>query len=211
MRYSLFKGKKAKLRKKLVVQTFNTNNFIIAVRAIERLYFLICTKILAQVRAKIIYKLCNLYRIVYAEKHTNVAENLYLYFKTFNAKYLDFSCVGGERINTLFNINLCSRNIHSYSHEIYNHYIQCVVLIHLLSNVGLKLHRPRISILPVKKQIMTVLRSPHTDKKSREQFALIEHKRVIEIPAYVADKILNVLFKYFEFYTKISYKTFTSR
>jgi len=35
--------------------------------------------------------------------------------------------------------------------------------------------------LPTKKTIYTVLRSPHVDKKSREQFELRQHKRLIYI------------------------------
>ena len=35
--------------------------------------------------------------------------------------------------------------------------------------------------LPTKREIYTVLRSPHVDKKSREQFDLSTHKRLIDI------------------------------
>ena len=35
--------------------------------------------------------------------------------------------------------------------------------------------------LPVKKNVYTVLRSPHVDKKSREQFEIRTHKRLIDI------------------------------
>ena len=35
--------------------------------------------------------------------------------------------------------------------------------------------------LPTKKEIFTVLRSPHIDKKSREQFETRTHKRLIDI------------------------------
>jgi len=35
--------------------------------------------------------------------------------------------------------------------------------------------------LPTKREIYTVLRSPHVDKKSREQFDLSTHKRMIDI------------------------------
>lgn len=35
--------------------------------------------------------------------------------------------------------------------------------------------------LPTKKSLYTVLRSPHVDKKSREQFEMRVHKRLIEI------------------------------
>ncbi|KPL18549.1 MAG: 30S ribosomal protein S10 [candidate division Zixibacteria bacterium SM23_81] len=35
--------------------------------------------------------------------------------------------------------------------------------------------------LPTKKTVYTVLRSPHVDKKSREQFEMRIHKRLIDI------------------------------
>ena len=35
--------------------------------------------------------------------------------------------------------------------------------------------------LPTKKTVFTVLRSPHVDKKSREQFETRSHKRLIDI------------------------------
>jgi small subunit ribosomal protein S10 len=35
--------------------------------------------------------------------------------------------------------------------------------------------------LPTKRSVITVLRSPHVDKKSREQFEMRVHKRLLEI------------------------------
>ncbi|MCM8816252.1 MAG: 30S ribosomal protein S10 [Candidatus Omnitrophica bacterium] len=35
--------------------------------------------------------------------------------------------------------------------------------------------------LPTKREVYTVLRSPHVNKKSREQFQLCTHKRLIDI------------------------------
>jgi small subunit ribosomal protein S10 len=35
--------------------------------------------------------------------------------------------------------------------------------------------------LPNRKKIFTVLRSPHIDKKSREQFEIITHKRILDL------------------------------
>ncbi|MFQ5689369.1 MAG: 30S ribosomal protein S10 [Gemmatimonadota bacterium] len=35
--------------------------------------------------------------------------------------------------------------------------------------------------LPTRRQLFTVLKSPHVDKKSREQFELKTHKRLIDI------------------------------
>ena len=35
--------------------------------------------------------------------------------------------------------------------------------------------------LPTKQEVYTVLRSPHVDKKSREQFQIKTHKRILDI------------------------------
>ena len=35
--------------------------------------------------------------------------------------------------------------------------------------------------LPTKREIFTVLRGPHIDKKSREQFQIKTHKRILDI------------------------------
>ena len=35
--------------------------------------------------------------------------------------------------------------------------------------------------LPTKREVYTVLRSPHVDKKSREQFEIRTHKRLLDI------------------------------
>ncbi|MGQ9678001.1 MAG: 30S ribosomal protein S10 [bacterium] len=43
--------------------------------------------------------------------------------------------------------------------------------------------------LPTKRTLFTVLRSPHVDKKSREQFELRVHKRLVEISNATADMV----------------------
>jgi small subunit ribosomal protein S10 len=48
--------------------------------------------------------------------------------------------------------------------------------------------------LPSKKRCFTVLRSPHIDKKSREQFELTTHKRVLDIVS-PSDKTMDALMK----------------
>ena len=48
--------------------------------------------------------------------------------------------------------------------------------------------------LPTKRQIFTVLRSPHIDKKSREQFEIRIHKRLIDF-VNPSPKIVDALSK----------------
>ena len=51
-----------------------------------------------------------------------------------------------------------------------------------------------IIYLPIKKKRFCVLRSPHIDKKSREQFELITHKRILEIIS-PSDQTMTALMK----------------
>ncbi|MBN1949243.1 MAG: 30S ribosomal protein S10 [Candidatus Cloacimonetes bacterium] len=46
-------------------------------------------------------------------------------------------------------------------------------------NTGAKILGP--IPLPTEKSVYTVLRSPHVDKKSRDQFQMLVHKRLIDI------------------------------
>ena len=48
--------------------------------------------------------------------------------------------------------------------------------------------------LPTEKEIVTILRSPHTHKDSREQFEMRTHKRVIDI-LYPTHKTMDSLMK----------------
>ena len=48
--------------------------------------------------------------------------------------------------------------------------------------------------LPNKKRLFTVLRSPHVDKKSREQFELVSHKRILDIVS-PSDQTMDALMK----------------
>ena len=48
--------------------------------------------------------------------------------------------------------------------------------------------------LPTQKEVVTILRSPHKDKDSREQFEMRTHKRVIDI-LYPTQKTLDSLTK----------------
>ena len=48
--------------------------------------------------------------------------------------------------------------------------------------------------LPNKRRCFTVLRSPHIDKKSREQFELTTHRRILDIVS-PSDQTMDALMK----------------
>ena len=67
--------------------------------------------------------------------------------------------------------------IEGYDHEIIDQ--SAMEIVNTAKRTGAKVQGP--IPLPTKIERITVLRSPHVDKKSREQYEIRTHKRVIEI------------------------------
>lgn len=67
----------------------------------------------------------------------------------------------------------------SYDHQLLDKAVKQIVL--TVKRTGSQIVGP--VPLPNRRQVFTVLRSPHVDKKSREQFQLVTHKRILDIVA----------------------------
>ena len=67
--------------------------------------------------------------------------------------------------------------IEGYDHEIIDQ--SAMDIVNTAKRTGAKVRGP--IPLPTKIERITVLRSPHVDKKSREQFEIRTHKRLIDI------------------------------
>jgi small subunit ribosomal protein S10 len=80
--------------------------------------------------------------------------------------------------------------LRSYDHRLLDKAVRQIVL--TVKRTGAQLMGP--VPLPNKKRCFTVLRSPHVDKKSREQFELTTHKRILDIVA-PSDKTMDALMK----------------
>jgi len=65
----------------------------------------------------------------------------------------------------------------SYDHRILDQSVKRILETALTSGARVKGPIP----LPTKRSVYTVLRSPHVDKDSREQFEIRVHKRLIDI------------------------------
>lgn len=65
----------------------------------------------------------------------------------------------------------------AYDHELVDLAAQRIV--DTMSKSGAKISGP--IPLPTEKEVVTILRSPHKDKDSREQFEIRTHKRIIDI------------------------------
>jgi small subunit ribosomal protein S10 len=78
----------------------------------------------------------------------------------------------------------------SYDHQLLDKAVKQVVL--AVRRTGSLVVGP--VPLPNKRKCFTVLRSPHIDKKSREQFEIITHHRILDIIA-PSDQTMDALSK----------------
>ena len=67
--------------------------------------------------------------------------------------------------------------LRAYDHRILDQ--SATEIVNCAKNTGARVVGP--IPLPTKREIYTVLRSPHVDKKSREQFQIKTHKRLLDI------------------------------
>ena len=78
----------------------------------------------------------------------------------------------------------------SYDHQLLDKAIRQVVL--AVRRTGSDVVGP--VPLPNKRKCFTVLRSPHVDKTSREQFEIIAHRRILDIVS-PSDQTMDALMK----------------
>lgn len=78
----------------------------------------------------------------------------------------------------------------SYDHQLLDKAVKQIVL--TVKRTGSALVGP--VPMPNKRRCFTVLRSPHVDKKSREQFELTTHRRILDIVA-PSDATMDALMK----------------
>src|ERR1700732_2626045 len=80
--------------------------------------------------------------------------------------------------------------LRSYDHRLLDKAVKQIVL--TAKRTGSQVMGP--VPLPNKKRCFTVLRSPHIDKKSREQFEITTHRRVLDIVS-PSDQTMDALMK----------------
>src|SRR3984957_858971 len=78
----------------------------------------------------------------------------------------------------------------SYDHQLLDKAVKQIVS--TVKRTGSQLVGP--VPIPNKRRCFTVLRSPHVDKKSREQFELTTHRRILDIVS-PSDKTMDALMK----------------
>lgn len=80
--------------------------------------------------------------------------------------------------------------LRSFDHRLLDSAVKQIVL--TARRTGAQLMGP--VPLPNKRRVFTVLRSPHVDKKARDQFQITAHKRILDIVS-PSDKTMDALMK----------------
>ncbi len=78
----------------------------------------------------------------------------------------------------------------SYDHQLLDKAVKQIVL--TVRRTGSQIMGP--VPMPNKKRCFTVLKSPHVDKKAREQFELTSHRRILDI-VQPSDQTMDALMK----------------
>ena len=78
----------------------------------------------------------------------------------------------------------------AYEHQVLD--LSAAKIIDTAKRTGAKISGP--IPLPTEKEIVTILKSPHKDKDSREQFEMRTHKRLIDV-LYPTQKTMEALTK----------------
>jgi small subunit ribosomal protein S10 len=81
-------------------------------------------------------------------------------------------------------------SLKSYDHQLLDKAVKQIVM--TAKRTGSDIMGP--VPLPNKQRVFTVLRSPHVDKTSREQFELTTHKRILDIVS-PSDQTMDALMK----------------
>ena len=79
----------------------------------------------------------------------------------------------------------------AYDHDLID--ISAAKIVETVKKTGTKVAGP--IPLPTEKEIVTILRAPHKDKDSREQFEIRTHKRIIDIfnpTAKTVDSLMKI-------------------
>ena len=88
------------------------------------------------------------------------------------------------------NVSKMRIRLKSYDHVVLEQ--TALKLVEVARNSGAEVSGP--VPLPTRKEVVTILRSPHKHKDSREQFEMRTHKRVIDI-LYPTQKTMDSLMK----------------
>ena len=110
-----------------------------------------------------------------------------IFFKRCRADYNTITIRGGKSMAANQKIRI---KLKAYDHVVLDQSAEKIV--EIAKRTGAKVSGP--IPLPTEKEIVTILRSPHKDKDSREQFEMRTHKRVIDI-LYPTQKTVDSLMK----------------
>jgi hypothetical protein len=114
---------------------------------------------------------------------------LHFFFEIYFLRYKQLISSKKVTLYSSSNVFVSFNSLSLYVKSVHLYFLHCFLLEQSFFKYG-------ISCFPKKYKTFTVLRSPHTDKKSREQFHLIEYKYNMSIPIYLCvDNCISIFKK----------------
>lgn len=170
----------------LILNSFRKNDIEIISKFITKLKFRIFRNIVDNLLLVKIKVLSKIFLFLFLDNNIVLGNNKKSLFEIINLNYF-YTDIN----NILFSNNYKIYNYNNNMHLFYNFmYDLCLLnfILEYLSGLRIK----SFSHMPKKRKHFTVLKSPHTDKKSREQFSLVSYRKFI----YDKFDILHNVIKY---------------
>ncbi len=183
LKKSLFFIKKLNINSNIIVKSFYKNEDINVISSFNKLNVNILDNITTNLlELKYFYKLIGYLYI----KNNNSLLNNNFFINIDNSYSNKLYLVSSNKFNLKNKVNL------NIIYFLFNYYLLFFVF-HL--NLKIKNNKKLYSIskLPNKISKITVLRSPHIDKKSREQFEILTHKSYIQSVNLFNNNIVNII------------------
>jgi len=183
LKKSLFFIKKLNINSNIIVKSFYKNEDINVISSFNKLNVNILDNITTNLlELKYFYKLIGYLYI----KNNNSLLNNNFFINIDNSYSNKLYLVSSNKFNLKNKVNL------NIIYFLFNYY-----LLFFVFNLNLKIKNNKklysISKLPNKISKITVLRSPHIDKKSREQFEILTHKSYIQSVNLFNNNIVNII------------------
>jgi hypothetical protein len=175
LRNKLYWANKLALNSKIVIKSFYKNSESVLLNSLVKTNAILLENINTLLRTYLF-----IYRILLFNQLHNITLNKYSVSGCTLLKYDNISDLYSSRkilttsiYSTINFVGSFGMNVCTFYNIFYNIYFN---ILYLLNTKLLYKYNWRLSKLPKHSEKITVLRSPHIDKKSREQFEILTHK-----------------------------------
>lgn len=186
LKSNLYWINKLNLKSSIITKSFYKNEDLNVISSFDKLNNNLLNKIIINLyESNYLYKILNYLYLKYNLNNLFFNNKFFLYLKNNNLRINNYLCSKNK-----FNFKI-KYNFNIFLNLFYFYFIHFV---HISNMKILNTNKlSSISKLPNKSSKITILRSPHIDKKAREQFEILTHKSYIKSLNFFGNNIVNVI------------------